>query len=181
MTAMNEAARTQVRVAEEGESLHLGSVVDAVERIASVYRSSGADDLELEYAGLVLRFSKHEAQTQMIQGPFPASQVVAPAVPNAAEAILETDVSPAVAESVDPDVAQVKAPLVGVFYAAPAPDADPFVTEGQSVRKGDVLCIVEAMKFMNEITAPCDGVVESISALNGQPLAFDEIIMTIRS
>ena len=74
----------------------------------------------------------------------------------------------------------VNAPMVGVFYAAPAPDAEPFVRVGQHVQRGDVLCIVEAMKLMNEITADADGEIAEICVENGQVVEFGQPLFRIR-
>lgn len=73
----------------------------------------------------------------------------------------------------------VEAPLVGTFYQAPSPEEAPFVTVGQKVKKGDVVGIIEAMKLMNEITAPCDGIIETINAENGQMVEFHQVLMRI--
>ena len=69
-------------------------------------------------------------------------------------------------------ITEVKSPMVGVFYAAPSPDAQPFVQVGSKVKKGDVLCIIEAMKLMNEITAEQDGTIVEICAQNGQAVEY---------
>ncbi len=74
---------------------------------------------------------------------------------------------------------KVKSPLVGTFYAASSPQDKPFVAVGQKVNKGDTLCIIEAMKIMNEITAPISGEIEAIHFQNGEPIGYDEVIMTI--
>lgn len=68
----------------------------------------------------------------------------------------------------------VRSPLVGVFYAAPAPGEAPFVKEGQSVCRGDVICLVEAMKMMNEIKAPSDGVIKKILVENGETVSYNQ-------
>jgi len=73
----------------------------------------------------------------------------------------------------------VTAPMVGVFYAAPAPDAEPFVKVGQRVQRGDVLCIVEAMKLMNEITADTDGEIVEICVENGDVVEFSQPLFRI--
>ena len=73
----------------------------------------------------------------------------------------------------------VKAPLVGVFYTAPGPDAAAFVTVGQRVKKGDTLCIIEAMKLMNEIESTHDGVVERVLAENGAMVEFGQPLFVI--
>lgn len=74
----------------------------------------------------------------------------------------------------------VKAPLVGTFYAASAPDKPPFVTVGKRVKKGDVLMIIESMKLMNEVQSDFDGVVEEILVSNGQAVEFDQPVMIIK-
>jgi len=74
----------------------------------------------------------------------------------------------------------VVSPTVGVFYAAPSPESDPFVQIGDTVKKGDVLCIIEAMKLMNEITAEIDGVVTEICVGNGQVVEYDQPLFRIK-
>ena len=75
---------------------------------------------------------------------------------------------------------QVKAPLVGTFYRKPSPDSDPFVKVGDIVKKGQVLCIIEAMKMMNEIKSEFDGKVSSIEIEDGQPVEFGQTIIVIQ-
>lgn len=74
----------------------------------------------------------------------------------------------------------VKAPLVGVFYAAPAPGETPFVRAGQTVSKGQTLCLVEAMKMLNEIPAPADGVIEEVLVQDGELVEFDAPLFRLR-
>ena len=74
----------------------------------------------------------------------------------------------------------VTSPMVGVFYTSPAENSDPFVTVGAKVRKGDTICIIEAMKLMNEIKAEFDGVVEKVSVKNGQIVGFGTELFRIR-
>ncbi|MFA5470976.1 MAG: acetyl-CoA carboxylase biotin carboxyl carrier protein [Acholeplasmataceae bacterium] len=73
----------------------------------------------------------------------------------------------------------IKSPLVGTFYAAGTPDAKPFVQVGQKVKKGQVVCIIEAMKIMNEITSPATGVIQSIEVHNKDVIGYDQVLMTI--
>lgn len=77
------------------------------------------------------------------------------------------------------NITEVKSPLVGVFYAAPSPDAEPFVKVGSTVKKGDVMCIVEAMKLMNEIVAEQDGTVVDICAHNGDVVEFGQTLFKL--
>ena len=73
----------------------------------------------------------------------------------------------------------VKSPIVGVFYSASSPESEPYVTVGKNVKKGDIVCIIEAMKVMNEIKAPCDGTVTSILVENEALVEYDQAIMVI--
>ncbi len=73
----------------------------------------------------------------------------------------------------------VKSPIVGVFYSASSPESDPYVTVGKTVKKGDIVCIIEAMKVMNEIKAPCDGTVTSILVENEELVEYDQALMVI--
>lgn len=88
--------------------------------------------------------------------------------------------SPVAENTVDyNNMKEVKSPMVGVFYAAPSPDKEPFVSIGSKVKKGDVLCIIEAMKLMNEITAEMDGEIIDICAENGQIVEYGQTIFKI--
>lgn len=73
----------------------------------------------------------------------------------------------------------IRSPMVGTFYRAASPDASPFIEVGTSVKKGDILCIIEAMKLLNEIECDKDGVIKKILAENGQPVEFDEPLFVI--
>lgn len=73
----------------------------------------------------------------------------------------------------------VKSPMVGTLYRSPSPSSPPFVEVGQSVKKGDVICIIEAMKMMNQIEADKSGVIEAILSEDGQPVEFDQALFTI--
>lgn len=75
---------------------------------------------------------------------------------------------------------QVKTSLAGIFYRAPEPNAEPFVSLDKRVRKGDVIGIVEAMKMMNEITAPTDGIISSIQVQDGDMVEYDQVLVTIK-
>lgn len=88
-----------------------------------------------------------------------------------------TESAPAAAA--DDNLEPVKAPLVGTFYAAPSPDADPFVQEGQKVSKGETLCILEAMKMMNELTAPYDLIVRRILGVNGEMAEYNQVLFEV--
>lgn len=102
-------------------------------------------------------------------------------VPAAVKETAVIDVASAsTAVSVEADSVSIKSPLVGVFYAAPAENAAPYVAIGDHVKKGQTLCIVEAMKLMNEITAEEDGVISEICVTNGQVVEFGTELFRIK-
>lgn len=84
------------------------------------------------------------------------------------------------AKNEDSNLIVVKSPIVGTYYEAPSPEADPFVSVGDAVRPGQVLCIIESMKLMNEIECEHSGVIVSLYAENGQPIEYGEPLMAIR-
>lgn len=107
----------------------------------------------------------------------PAPVIAAASVAAAAPAAESADAAPA--EEQLPAGTQVKSPLVGTFYSSPSPDEPPFVLVGQQVKEGDTLCIIEAMKIMNEIKAPCDGKVIRIMAQPGDMVEYNQVLCVI--
>ena len=131
------------------------------------------DDFELtvrKEKGLV-------AVPQVATVPAPVVETVAPTtspIPVAAPA--EAPPTPALD---DKKWVDITSPMVGTFYAAPAPDEDPFVTVGDRINKGDTVCIIEAMKLMNEIEGEITGQVMEIAVQNGEPVEFGQILMRV--
>lgn len=110
-----------------------------------------------------------------VAGAIPAAVAAAPAP--AVEAPREKPEKPAV----DPNLVLVKSPIVGTFYESPSPGAPAFVSVGDRVQPGKVLCIIESMKLMNEIEAEHSGIIESKLVLNGQPVEYGEAMFAIRT
>ncbi|MEX0823210.1 MAG: acetyl-CoA carboxylase biotin carboxyl carrier protein, partial [Balneolaceae bacterium] len=106
-------------------------------------------------------------------------QQQAPQAPAASPAPEESK-KPSGKESSEPDGEVVKSPIVGTFYESPSPDFDPFVNVGDHIQKGDPLCIVEAMKIMNEIEAEFSGTIQKIIVEDGQPVEFDQPLFIIK-
>ena len=105
--------------------------------------------------------------------------VAAPATAPAAAPVAAGEEAPPAAEQDVPGT-PVRSPIVGTYYAAPDPQSPPFATVGQEVKKGDTLCIIEAMKMLNEITAPCDGKITRIFCQNGDLVEYDQVVMAIQ-
>ena len=108
-----------------------------------------------------------------------ATKIVAASSQTQCEQVAEPALNPMEEKNDFNNLNEVKAPIVGVFYAAPAPDAQPFVKVGDSVEKGQVICLIEAMKLMNDITAPVAGRIVDICAQDGAVLEYGQTIMKI--
>lgn len=149
-----------------------------VKKLIELLEASSVDEIEIKEGEESVRISRNTAAPiAMAAAAAPAAPAMpAPAAPAAAPAAVPAP-APA-APTVDTDNA-VKSPMVGTFYRSPSPEAPAFVEVGQSVRAGDVLCIVEAMKMMNQIEADRAGTVTAIHAENGEPVEFDQPLITI--
>ncbi|MBY5948545.1 acetyl-CoA carboxylase biotin carboxyl carrier protein [Photobacterium rosenbergii] len=148
-----------------------------IKKLIELVEESGIAELEISEGEESVRISRATAPvaapTQVIAAPAP---VAAPAAPAAAPAAPAAE-APAAAAT--PAGHQVLSPMVGSFYRAPSPDAKPFVEIGQSVNAGDTLCIVEAMKMMNQIEADKAGTVVAILAEDGDAVEFDQPLVII--
>ncbi len=92
---------------------------------------------------------------------------------------IEQQISSACDDNSDSNIIRIKAPLVGVFYSAPSPEDKPFVIIGDSVKKGQTLCLLEAMKMMSEVTSPVDGVIKNILVSNEGVVGFDDVLFEV--
>ena len=143
-----------------------------VKALADILDEAGLAELEYETADLSVRLSR-------VSGAAPVAAVAAPeAAPAAAP---DAPAAAAAAESADAasHPGAVTSPMVGTVYVAPEPDAPSFIEVGGTVKKGQTLLIVEAMKVMNPITAPADGTVKQILVQNAQPVEFGEVLVVI--
>ena len=146
--------------------------VKKIESLARLMQETGLTGLELVEDGQQLRL---ERQVEVVAAPVAAAVPAAPVPATGAEALGVTHEEPAPVK----EGTLVLAPTVGVFYSAPGPDARPFVEVGDQVKKGDTLCIIEAMKLMNEIPAEVDGTVAEICVGNGQVVEFNQPLLRI--
>ncbi len=135
--------------------------------------------IEVEETGFRLKIDGPVARVSVATPAMPAQAVVASPVPAAAPAVVAEAPQPAPA-SPAADAHVINSPIVGTFYSSPSPDAAPFVEVGSKVGKGQVLCIVEAMKLMNEIESDIDGEIREIHAKNAQPVEYGEPLFSIK-
>ncbi len=145
-----------------------------IKKLIELLEESDIGELEIKEGEESVRISRGTAAPAVA---YPMSPAPAPTVPTAPASTPETETKNNAARSVNGHV--IKSPMVGTFYRAPSPGSPHFVEIGQHVKPGDVICIVEAMKMMNQIEADKAGTVEAILVEDGEPVEFDQPLITI--
>ena len=131
-----------------------------LKRIIKIFKESGVNELEVESDGIRVRLKQQVEETfNPPPGPSPSQ----------------------VKEKEEKGLIEITSPMIGTFYRAPAPDAPPFVNEGQEIDVGDVLCIIEAMKLMNEIKSEVKGRIVKILVENGQPVEYGQPLFIVEA
>lgn len=155
--------------------------IDEIKELLTAFNDSKATELEIKNGDgekLLIKQST-EKSTYITSAPLLTEAIAsAPAAPSAAEPTEKTEAKAEVDAFADAKV--ITSPMVGVFYAAPAPDADPYVTVGTSIKKGDVLCLIEAMKLMNEIQSEQSGEIVKICVENGQVVEYGQPLFMVK-
>jgi acetyl-CoA carboxylase biotin carboxyl carrier protein len=141
--------------------------VDKINKLAEILKEQDLTEIELESDDLKIKVRKEAS-----------SFVAAPVASPVAAAVASSD-APAAAASSD-NFIEIKSPMVGTFYSAPSPDAEAFIKVGDKVKKGDVICIVEAMKLMNELPSEVEGEVVEICVQNGEAVSFGQVIAKLK-
>ncbi|MFQ5746364.1 MAG: acetyl-CoA carboxylase biotin carboxyl carrier protein [Gemmatimonadota bacterium] len=151
--------------------------LDWVRRLIDMVDEAEIDSLEISRFGTRIRISKSPI-VQLLDG---AGGPVAPvADPPAATAGREAaSAPPSSSPTAESGLVDVVSPMVGTFYRAPAPDAPPYVETGDTIRKGQTLCILEAMKLMNELEAEIGGTIREICADNAEPVEFGQVLFRV--
>ena len=153
-----------------------------IKELIEMLKNTDISELEIERSGVKVRLRKggdvtfHPAMPRM---EYPPAAIIAPAIP-------EREQQPAAAEKAAAEAAaanqvKVASPIVGTFYRASSPDKPPYVEVGDIVKKGQVLCIIEAMKLMNEIESEASGKIVKIFAENGQPVEYGQPLFLIET
>jgi acetyl-CoA carboxylase biotin carboxyl carrier protein len=164
--------------------------LDQIKQILDLVREHELSEFEIEHDGLRLKVRKDANGSHVVSLPAPAAPLVLPpsASAPAASAMPPASLPPPAASAVEaPDaeieleLAVVKSPIVGTFYRSSEPGAAAFVDVGSTVKKGDVLCIIEAMKLMNEIDSEYDGEIVNVYVENGQAVQYGERLFAIRT
>lgn len=144
---------------------------DEVKEILDLMDERGLEEFELERDGFRVKLRKRSTA-------MPSSKSEVVVAKSAADVSVEGVGSSEI--PVDDGLVSVKSPIVGTFYRAPEPESDPFVKVGSQVQKGEVLCIIEAMKLMNEIDADQDGEIVKIFVENGQAVEYGEVLFAMK-
>jgi acetyl-CoA carboxylase biotin carboxyl carrier protein len=147
-----------------------------VKKLIELLEESNIDEIEIKEGEESVRISRNGAGQVMAA---PMQYAAAPAAPAPVAAAAEPAAEAEAADAAAINGHVVTSPMVGTFYRAPSPSSPSFVEVGQHVKVGDVICIVEAMKMMNQIEADKAGTVEAILVENGQPVEFDQPLVTI--
>lgn len=155
--------------------MEINEIKDVALELMDALASKKLGEVAIELEGVKIKIKAAAPAPVIAAAPSAAAAPAASAAP-AAAAAAETETVPA---DDLPAGTQVKSPLVGTFYSSPSPDEPPFVLVGQEVKEGDTLCIIEAMKVMNEIKAPCSGKVVRIMAQPGDMVEYNQLLCII--
>ena len=163
--------------------------IKQIRQLIKIVENSNIGELEIVEEGRKLRISKnskYNSENVIVQtapAAIPGPAVAPPPPPAPAPTSSAPAAAPAPAAEPEPttsaELYEVRSPMVGTFYRAPAPDADPYVEVGQHVEVGQTLCIIEAMKLMNEIESEVSGKIVKILVENAQPVEFNQVLFLI--
>ena len=162
--------------------------IDYLKQLLELFDESSVNDLKIEKEGTAIRLTKnmkreategssvHYVQAQTPPPPPPSDPTHSPPPPPQSK---PEEVASGKEEELDGNYHEIRSPIVGTFYRAPNPESDPFVQVGDDISQGDVLCIVEAMKLMNEIESDVSGRVAKILVENAQPVEYNQVLFLI--
>ncbi|MEZ5569735.1 MAG: acetyl-CoA carboxylase biotin carboxyl carrier protein [Halioglobus sp.] len=152
-----------------------------VKKLIELLEESNIDEIEIKEGEESVRISRNSAQSMAVAAAAAAAPPPAPVAPAPAAPVAPppTAAAPAPAPAAEPSGHVLKSPMVGTFYRSPSPTSAAFVEVGQAVKAGDVVCIVEAMKMMNQIEADKSGTIGSILVENGEPVEYDQPLFSI--
>jgi acetyl-CoA carboxylase biotin carboxyl carrier protein len=147
---------------------------DKLKELIYILEQSDVNEIDVTFWGKRFRVVKKPSAYGGNSSPATGTVAAATPLPEGQSAQTEAPVSPS-----EPDGVSVLSPMPGTFYRAPSPEAEPFIEEGSKVTKGSTLCIIEAMKIMNEIEAELNGTVRKILVENGQPVEYNQPLFII--
>jgi acetyl-CoA carboxylase biotin carboxyl carrier protein len=163
-----------------GEKMDLNTV----KKLVKLLSESEVDENEIEEEGKKIRVAKHPANKGVAPMPPPPYAALPAHLPGfhieaTSAPVLPSPATPPEEPAPAPAFHEIRSPIVGTFYRAPAPDAPPFIQVGSPIEPGTVLCIVEAMKLMNEIESDVSGKIAKILVENGQPVEYGQVLFHV--
>jgi len=153
--------------------------MEELRELAELINEHGFTDFEFENENIRVRLSKQTSPSAAAQ-PVQYAQIPQPVGATPAPKVQGQPAGPTASEESDADLFKITSPIVGTFYSSPGPDKEPYVKEGSTVTPETVVCIVEAMKLMNEIQAETSGEIVKIYVENGQPVEYGQPLFGIR-
>ncbi len=165
--------------------------LDDIQKLVKMLDDSGLDEMTIEEGDFKITLKRKSNSAQNISLPpslfMPATQMLPPSLPTSLPAASPTTPAPtASTPSAPPEPTpppkkykEIRSPMVGTFYRAPSPEANPYVQVGDYITKGKVLCIIEAMKLMNEIESDVEGKIVKIMVENAQPVEYDQVLFLV--
>ena len=153
--------------------------LDFLRGLISAIDESGIDSLEISRGGTRIRINKTPPPAPVAAGAAAAPAPAAPAALPVAAASAAPRAPEAAAAPAPSNLIEVKSPMVGTYYRSPAPEAPPYVENGTRVAKGQTLCILEAMKLMNELESEVAGTIREICVENGEPVEYGQVLFRI--
>lgn len=157
--------------------------LDKLRELIGIFQSSELAEIEIEEEGRRIRLCKPQAAAvhhQPVLTHMPASAHIAVETQQSSAPPMQGTAPESQAEEIEEGLVTIDSPMVGVFYAAPAPGEPPFVTPGDEVEAGQTVCIVEAMKLMNEVAAKVHGTIVSVLVDNGEPVEYNQPLFAVR-
>lgn len=159
-----------------------GAIMDIkfVQQIVTMVEKSNVHEIELESKGVKIRVTKNSTGQSQPSYPFMMpGAMYAPPVLAQPSATQQPESLPSVVQASDKKYKEIKSPIVGTFYRSPSPDAEPYAEVGTQIKPGSVLCIVEAMKLMNEIEADFSGTIAKVCVENGKPVEYNQVLFLV--
>ncbi len=162
--------------------------LDDIQKLVKMLDDSGLDEMTIEEGDFKITLKRKTDSAQSMSSPPPmfmpqfAPQMLPPSLPTpppAANASAPAATTPSEPVPTQKKYKEIRSPMVGTFYRAPSPEANPYVQVGDQITKGKVLCIIEAMKLMNEIESDVDGKIVKIMVENAQPVEYDQVLFLV--
>lgn len=150
--------------------------VDEIKSLLEMLEKHGVSECKIEHEGEKITLKRNQIQQFVSQAPMPQQQVVSQIANQAVSLDSSSNAASVIEES---NLLEITSPMVGTFYRKPAVDAEPYVEVGDTVKKGDVLCIVEAMKLMNEIVSEHSGKISEICLADSKMVEYGEVLFKI--